>query len=355
MDSKFIKWKSLELKKRLAQVNLGQFDEMPDFKEYLRIYVEDMDSILPRYVYILAKFTATKTSDLNLLDFGGGCGILSLLAKLCNIRFVCYLDIDQEMVKGAEELANLLKVPVDRFLLGSYEDIEDCCPYNFDIIANYDVLEHIYNPLEAFSSLKKVLKKEGEIFMASGANKYHPVINFMCRKRHRVWENEGSHKRDAHLNIRRNIIKEAFPNLSEEEINNSAKMTRGLRRDDVIRAAGDYLKYGTRFHLGDRTNTCDPRDGNWSENLINFYSLSCRLRSHFKKVEVGPGFYAESTPKFVAPVEKPDDRLVKILYPFLRIMAIELAPLLNLFIKVLPFKVKFLLAPYYYIHAKANG
>lgn len=353
MDIDFIQSQSIALKERLLAIDPALFAAYgKDFVDYVQVYQETIDNVLPRYVGIIYRTCARRPSDISLLDFGGGTGILSFLAKLCGIGFVCYMDFDRNQTEGSRQLALALNIPVDDFITGSYEGIESHCPYCFDVIADYDVLEHVYSPEQTFLALKKVLRPGGEICMASGANTLNPIINILCRRRHKLWEEIGSPKRRAHLATRRDMIQESFPDLGQPDCEMLAQKTRGLRHSDIIHAVNLYKDKGIIPRPAPGTNTCDPSDGNWSENLIDFFALAERLRYHFHSVESGAGVYSKVRPKMTRAVDKPDDGLVKLFYPSIYYAAMLLAPLSNWLIRMLPFRLKFIVAPYYFIHAR---
>ncbi len=355
MDLDFIRAQSEKLKEMLLSVDLSQFDAYgSDFAGYVRVYQDTIDGVLPRYVDLIHRTCRHRSADMSFLDFGGGTGILSFLAKLCGISFVCYMDFDRNQTEGSRKLAEHLRIPVDDFITGSYEGIETTCTHRFDVIADYDVLEHVYSPEQTFLSLKRVLKPGGEVCMASGANTMHPVISIICKRRHRLWEELGSSKRRAHLDTRRDIIREAFPDMATQDLELLARSTRGLRRGDILAAASLYRERGMLTRPAPGTNTCDPADGNWAENLMDFLSLAERLRIHFRSVDAGPGLYSPVRPRITQAVDKPDDPLVKLLYPSIYFAAMLLSPLSNLLIRALPYRLKFMVAPYYYIHAKAE-
>ncbi|MRR36187.1 hypothetical protein EG829_16230 [bacterium] len=149
------------------------------------------------------------------------------------------------------------------------------------------------------------------------------------------------------------MIRESFPDMAGKDLEMLARNTRGLRQGDIIEAASLYRDRGVVPIPAPGTNTCDPTDGNWAEDLIDFFSLAEKLKMHFRSVEAGPGLYSPVRPRMTKAVDKPDDSLVKLLYPSLYYAATLLSPVSNRLIRALPFRLKFIIAPYYFIHAKA--
>jgi hypothetical protein len=88
---------------------------------------------------------------------------------------------------------------------------------------------------------------------------------------------------ESYLEIRKLIIKDVVPTLSEDEVTLKAKETRGLIKKDIAH----YLKRGEypKHHLTCLgTNTCDPITGNWAERLLNkseYQLYADKLPLHF--------------------------------------------------------------------------
>lgn len=92
------------------------------------------------------------------LDAGSGDGKIGLeLAKLGN-QVTCF-DVN------AEGLGEAKKAGLD-VVTGDLESEWPFAGESFDAVLLLDVLEHLVNPLEALKEAKKVLKKDGEIYIA---------------------------------------------------------------------------------------------------------------------------------------------------------------------------------------------
>jgi SAM-dependent methyltransferase len=347
-----IKRKSDELKLIILGIDPDRLSPFPTFRTYFISYQNDIDYILQRYSRILSIACGSrKVSELSLLDFGGGTGFLALLARYCGIPDVVYMDISKEMLQGASLLAELCNIKIRDFLLGSYEDIASKCHCSFDVITNYDVLEHLYNPREAFSQLGSVLADGGVILMASGANRYNPVTNVLLRSYHRRCEHIGVDNKEPMIDIRRSIISDHAAQLSESEKDLLAKLTRGRRMEDIISAVELYLDSGVLPVPDDRTNTCDPDTGNGAENLLDVFALERELQKDFSSVSIGTGLYPVTRISYrKAPAD--NGNIVNRLYPYLNLLAKILAPVLNGLMGALPLRLRLVLAPHYYIRVE---
>ncbi|MCD4827852.1 MAG: methyltransferase domain-containing protein [Candidatus Cloacimonetes bacterium] len=360
MKQGMIRRQAAGLQTALAALDPETLEASDYFKGYLRSYQDDLEAIVQRYVRILTRSTRRhSTTAFSFLDYGGGTGILSLLAKQCGIETVVYLDISAEATAGARALAGALNIAVDDFVTGTTPGLEQKIPTRFDVIANYDVLEHVYDPFETFVELSRLLNPGGSIYMASGANTYHPVINLLMRKKHTISEREGTvHGKEMDAKaplctIRGKMIRDASPDLSVTTVRALAGRTRGLTKPDILCAVHAYSDYGILPEPPDSTNTCDPITGNWDEHLIPYFALARRLRARFEQVKLFPGFYPEVAPRFIVSPGIKDDNIIKRLYPYLSYFSKLAAPLLNRLIRHLPGRIPFCLAPYYIIEARA--
>ncbi len=340
---------TLELKKRLQSVDMHLLESYPVYRKYLQVYIREYDSVVVRYRYILQKALKFRELDrVSLLDFGGGTGILSFMALLVGVGKVTYLDINPEMCEGVKIVAAAMNLPLAETVAGGYEDLDRRKKY--DVILNYDVLEHLYKPLDAFLALGETLNPGGTILMASGANWLNPVILFFNTRRQLLWEKKGTPNMISRREARRKMIQEMIPDADNLEM--LVKKTRGLRRDDIEKAVLFYNRTGIQPVPPFWTDTCDPETGNWGEHSVNFFKLAKRLREHFDAVRTEPGYYPESGGQYSQYDNASDDRIVSLIYPWMRFLMIKLAPLWNHLIRRLPGVCKYTIAPYYLVQVK---
>jgi SAM-dependent methyltransferase len=99
-----------------------------------------------------------------LLDLGAGAGIVPEMAFKGLARRVCGVDPDPRVVENPH---------LDEGREGFGESI----PYpdaSFDVVVSDNVLEHLDNPVEVFSEVRRVLKPGG-VFLAKTPNRWHYV------------------------------------------------------------------------------------------------------------------------------------------------------------------------------------
>ena len=258
------------------------------------------------------------------------------------------MDISPEMCAGVKRLSELCNINLDDYIVGSYENIKEVCPCRFDAIANYDVLEHLYDPIVAFKKLGELLNKDGIILMASSANKYNPLINSIYKKYHHMCEYKGGNT-SSFFNIRIKLIKESFADIKENEIKLLALRTRGKRREDILKAVRLYKNTGELPALPNNTNTCDPITGNGSENLLNAFWIVQALRRRFRSSEVGTGYFPITRLMLNRAGMIRNNNIINNTYPYLLLLAKFFAPLLNLLIYILPLRIRIVFSPYYFI------
>lgn len=259
-------------------------------KKYMHGYVRNIRGVLQIYTYLL--YLAMKSRDKFdvggsvFVDYGGGTGIMSLLAREMGFGTVLYVDIYEVSCRDAELIAGVIGAKADRYVCG---DIDALCDYVsdsgvvVDILVSYDVIEHIYD-IESFFSKIGLLNTGGLVAVcASSANAHNPFIRRRRMRSHRKTERQdrlhewGHKERDSlrsYLDIRREIISGLVPDLPIDILERMARNTRGLNKDDIEQCVRQYVEAGDFTYRPDHpTNTCDPYTGNWNERLMHFSYL----------------------------------------------------------------------------------
>lgn len=145
------------------------------------------------------------------------------------------------------------------------------------------------------------------VFLSSDANPYNPVIKKKLVKNHyrcELLDREqkfGSKKRDpleAYSKIRRNLIKDLNPDLSEDQVDYLVTATKGLIEYDIKKAVNEFSTSGTvtlkQKYPQYPSNTCDPYTGNWAEHLMDIYQLRNVLQSQNFQADIWRGYYGDS-------------------------------------------------------------
>jgi hypothetical protein len=298
------------LQRKLGDVDLAAVGLSPYNQRYLTHKLSVIEGELQQVADLLTMCLADSPIPLDrftLLDYGGGSGVISLLAKELGVGTVVYNDIYDVSCKDAAALAGAIGMQLDGVVCG---DVDDVLAYlraqghELNAVVSYDVLEHIYDVPSFFGALvtAPMSKRFFRLVFASGANiKNARYVRYATRVQTtdelEGTEPEWGHKeRDAvrpFLEIRRELIGAAAPDLASEQVDELARATRGLRRDDIERAVGEYREHGAISYRPDHpTNTCDPYTGNWSEHLMDPAWLERIVRDAGFDAAVEAGRYA---------------------------------------------------------------
>lgn len=233
----------------------------------------------------------------NFLDYGGGTGILSVLAAELGIEEVYFNDIYDVSCRDARVIAETMGYQRKAYIAGDADSVLEYCTQHkggFDAIASYDVLEHIYDLKKYFDEIKKCLNPNGILCMETGANSYNKKFRDGMKIHHLASEfiereeKFGRKKRDslkAYFDSRLEVIKQYLTKIGQElkeaEIIALAFLTRGKKVEDIRIAVDCYLE-NNMLPEPDcffRYNTCDPYTGNWSEHVIDFEELEHYLET----------------------------------------------------------------------------
>lgn len=286
------------------ELNISEYNQ-----RYLKGHLQSLPIALQRYAWILGGALSQlrkPLADTVFIEYGGGTGFLSLLAKRLGIGTVIYNDIYDVSCRDSEGIARTLGCVADYYVEGVIDDLVAFCnKHNIkcDSMGSNAVLEHIYD-IDNFLSKLQLLSHEGTTMVhATDANMFfYPYAKSVSkqqkevetRDRQRQW---GWKERDclsAYQNERKKIITSYMPNLNDDEIECLAKVTRGLMHNDILKAVDGYVHSRELPTLIEHpTNTCDPYTGNWTEHLMNPYYLVETLVSNGFDAKVLPVFWAE--------------------------------------------------------------
>lgn len=277
---------------RLLNVNVSKLGISEYNQRYFRSYLVNLRSTLQRYSFIIAWSVANTTVPIEkrvFVEYGGGSGILSLLAKELDFGTVIYSDIYDVSCDDAKIIGAEIGNQADYYLVGDIDDITaklNSRGIRCNSLVSNDVIEHIYDVESFLQKLPQIADEaDSVIVMASSANSSNPIVNFQLKKEHYAAEFKdrkeyfGRKKRDSlesYYKIRKRIIQNNIVHANREAIKELTERTRGMIERDIIQVVTNYSKNKT---LPPRprhpTNTCDPYTGNWAENLMDL----CRLRS----------------------------------------------------------------------------
>ena len=296
---------------KLIQIDLKQLGISEYNQRYLGSkLVNPIGFSLQRYSYLLALSLTGNELPLSrfvFVDYGGGSGGLSLLAKELGVGRVIYNDIYNVSCEDVKTLARAIDINIDDYICG---DIDELISYlkekklSINAISSYDVIEHIYDIESYLRKLRFLSSNYFRVVFGSGANIKNPRIRQLCRKMHLECEYKNREKKWGHkerdslrsfLDIRKKIISNYDPTLHPETIEEISKSTRGLVKQDIEKCIDEYKKIGKISYKPDHpTNTCDPYTGNWAEHLMDTEWLERILRDEGFEVKILSGYYSYS-------------------------------------------------------------
>ena len=258
---------------------------------YLEIYRNSLEIALERCPVPLEKATV--------VDFGGGHGLLSVLAKMSGVGRVIYVDTNPDAVHTAHQLSQKLGAAPDVFLQGSSGGLlrwcrdNEVCP---DALLAMDVIEHVYVLDEFFADLHTISPTMKMVFTTAST----PYNKRVVRRLHQAMEADelGTTTKKGFWQMRREYIQKLHPDMPDSQLDYWADNTRGLRYEDVARA----VEAQSPNLLLDPHNTCDPATGSWTERILPVEDYRQLLSPYGYGLEVLPGHYNEHRhgPKAIA-------------------------------------------------------
>jgi 2-polyprenyl-3-methyl-5-hydroxy-6-metoxy-1,4-benzoquinol methylase len=299
------------LHKKVAALDISSLPISDYNKRYLKNYQREILRVLQRTSFILFLCISSyqkSLSDLVFVDYGGGTGFLALLAKELGIGNVIYTDIYDVSCHDARMIADSLYLVANSYVCGDIDELlsfflKERIPC--DVVASYDVLEHIYDVELFLHKLSTLVTGPSTILMASAANLRNPFIRRNLTKMHFKYEYQdrpkefGHKERDtlkAFYSVRRETIEHYAPELTKEEVEILTRNTRGKITRDILACIDGYKKTRTFPEEPTHpTNTCDPLTGNWQEQMLQFDFLQTILKRQGVTPKILPGYYGFSS------------------------------------------------------------
>jgi len=279
-----------------ARLQTVDYDGL-DISAYNKQYIRRLRSALPYYMKIYARCLSAGVRssegalcDLTLVDFGGGCGFLSVLAKAAGVGRVIYIDLNPLSVAAVEAIRSTTGMGPDVILQGDAEELARYCR-NHEIqphlLIATDVIEHVYD-LSVFFAALCTLAPVMQMVFTTASTPYNPVVK---RRLHRFMQGceTGQTVEPNYFNRRRQFLLDHYPHLTAVEVGQWTIHTRGLTYDDMRKA----LDAGQLPVPTDRYNSCDPETGNWAERILPIRAYRRCVTPYKYHLAVAKGFYNE--------------------------------------------------------------
>ena len=284
------------IRKLTAQLQQINYEQLP-ISDYNKRYISNLKPALSYYMQIYitclqqgSQATGLPVTEINLIDYGGGSGFLSMLAKQIGFRKVIYIDLNPSSVETIQLLKEKTGIGPDVILQGDSDTLASWCKeQNFipQLLVATDLIEHVYNLSTFFSDLFSINSNMQWVF-TTASTPYNPYVKWKLHRLMTACEKE-------YYTLRYQYIQKHFPALSDNETATAAQKTRGLIYSDIQQA----VESNTYPPLTDAFNTCDPHTGNWTERILPMQNYRTLAHAHQYKVLVKKGFYNTERPNLI--------------------------------------------------------
>ena len=142
----------------VSQLKAIDYERLP-ISKYNKCYIARLKPVLSYYMKIYAdcllkglESVGSAPKDITFIDYGGGSGFLSMLAKQAGIGRVIYIDLNPDSVDTIRVLKALAGTGPDIILHGDSDTLADWCSANKvkpQLLIATDLIEHVYD-LSAF-------------------------------------------------------------------------------------------------------------------------------------------------------------------------------------------------------------
>jgi hypothetical protein len=267
--------------------------------DYNKRYIAAMKPALGYYMEIYARCLrqgiralGTEPRAITLIDYGGGSGFLSILAKEAGCGQVIYIDINPLSVETAGVLKQQTGTGPDILLTGDSPTLAAYCHTHGivpQLLIATDLIEHIYKPADFFADLCTI-NQAMQLVFTTASTPFNPLVR---RRLHRFMRGceSGDLVSPNYLSRREAFIRQHYPRFSAEQVNAWSRHTRGMTYAD-IRKAIDTGQLPSLLPAG-KYNTCDPETGNWAERILPMRTYRSLLAPYGYHLSVGKGFYNE--------------------------------------------------------------
>lgn len=276
-NAKVIDIQLMDFGEKLESLNIKVLELHDNSELYLKRYIDNLKFYLNLdfdLIELASRRISKNVSESTLIDFGGGIGLFSMLAKYSGFSKVIYVDIDQNSLEDAQKIASSIGYSADSYILlesDMFSKSELMLP---DVVVSRDVIEHVYSLNDFLQSATAL--GWNEMIHNTSANPKNLWLKRYFKDVHLKAEFEGykddlghkdSQSTKSYFQIRREYINSLIPDILEEELDSLSLSSRGYRLEDIreIIKSGQ-LAFPTKSQVS--TNTCDPNTGNWAERLL---------------------------------------------------------------------------------------
>ncbi|QEC58322.1 class I SAM-dependent methyltransferase [Flavisolibacter ginsenosidimutans] len=287
------------------------------YAEHLLDHLDYYASIYEQMFALAVKAAQKPPASLTVLDFGCGNGFLGMFAKIYGFKKVWLCDRSAEFLVASEKTAAAAGIDINGFIEGDAEAVNRYFAQTGerpDIILASDVIEHIYDLDEFFRHLHSLNPSLISVFTTAS----NPFNVIKTRSLHKMqyrdeWigyadltKEECEQKGCSPLSFleqRKQIIRQNFPQLTEQAVSALAQETRGKELKEIISSVQDYVDSGTMpVPPVDPYWVCDPYTGSWTERILPLQVYRKTFRQHGYSLSCFNGFYNPFSSKLIKKV-----------------------------------------------------
>lgn len=274
----------------LEEYQKSYLNKLLIYKDYfLRIYAGVLNLVLSK--------TTKAREDIFLVDYGAGNGLFGLFAGYCGLGKIVQVDTSPEFIESQQALSKALGIVIAENLKGDYEMLRKFHSQPPDMVIGTDVIEHIYDLDKFFSTLRELNSNLIIAFTtASNDRNWWKKRKLMHMQQKDEWEGyDMTNGNESYLPfrvVRKNIILDQLPDVGDSGLEKLITHTRGLRKDDIIKACDLYSeKKILPLLISHPTNTCDPVSESWTERFLSFEEYHSLFDQYGFELTIENGFY----------------------------------------------------------------
>ena len=231
-ESKFSEKKSFIDKLNVVNAQAIPGNYCRTYLQHLLLHIEYYLEIYEQLFEIVQTKCTRDKSEISIVDYGSGNGLLGLYALHYGFKKVVLIDSDRNFVQASAFLSQQLRMPCD-IIEGDVNELLSIPA--IDAIVGTDVIEHIYNLDEMMGVVKKLNPYMVTVFTTASNPANYLKIRELMRLQLKD-ELEGNSESDPEYNhppfleIRRSIIRSALPDVDKLVIDQLAENTRGMSK-----------------------------------------------------------------------------------------------------------------------------
>jgi len=204
-----------------------------------------------RFVADLCRLARFDPQGKIILDAGCGFGALAIILALMGAHAVHGVDILPTRLSTFERMIEDFQLhPPLTAHFASVDQLDFFPSHSFDMILSNEAISH-YRDVDAFlREASRLLKPGGVLLISDGNNGANRLRAAYTRKLWLRFENGppghfyGHRVKQPYVAMRAEIIQEAFPQLNEAQVQELARRTSRMTREQILQAVQRYLQSG---------------------------------------------------------------------------------------------------------------